>query len=260
MLVEDQKLIMSFLNKQTKLEVLDLNCCYNMFQSTPEHLDPKFKLKELKLNDMMDYDKAQMTNLLSSMTDSVTSLEIGIDMGRDITNYALKNFVNLESLTIDCDSLPNSPSFYNDMKTSQTLKTVEIGGEMEKTMSVLQFLEHHPDIESLDLSAVFNLPTTRYSFWSRFAGVTEKVRSLKLDTLDADNVRYIKSKNLKEFKTYSLEFIDINDWIEFCRNNPNIERFYVYGTDDSFNVNDVKTVLTQNLPKLKDFSADYQLE
>ncbi|XP_070505140.1 uncharacterized protein [Chironomus tepperi] len=257
MLVEDPKILINFLNQQTTLEILDLNCFYNLFHSSAVQLNPRFKLKKLTLIDLVNYDKDQMLNLLSTMTESLTTLDVGIDMGNYVTKYVLENFINLESLVIDCDSLPKTPYFYTDIKTSQTLKKVEINGELDKTISVLHFLENHPEIEILDMSLLFNIPSTRYSFWNRLAGVTQKVSCLTIDVLDSDNIHYIKSKNLKFFDTHSLEVIDIANWIEFCRNNPNIERFHVCATDDSFNINDVKVVLTQNLPKLREFSVDY---
>ena len=159
-------------------------------------------------------------------------------------------------MTIDCDTLPNSPSFYHDIKTSQTLKKVEICGELEKTMPVILFLDHHPEIEYLDMSLMYNIPSTRFSFWSRLAGVTRKVASLKLDTIDADNIGHIKSKNLKDLKIYLLEFVDNPNWIEFCSNNPNIEKFHIFDRDESIDINDVEVVLKERLPKLKHFSID----
>ncbi|KAL7041354.1 hypothetical protein ACKWTF_000738 [Chironomus riparius] len=255
-IAEDQMRINKFLNKQTKLEVLDLNCIFNLFHSSSDPLDPKFKLKTLKLTDLVNYENDQMMNLLSSVTESLTSIEIGFEMGRDTTKYALQNFINLESMTIDCDTLPNSPNFYNDIKTSQTLKRVQISGELEKTMPIVLFLDHHPQIEYLDICSLFNIPSTRHSFWSRFAGITKNVASLKIDTIDADNIFHIKSKNLKDLKIYLLEFIDNLNWIEFCSNNPNIERLHVYDKNESFNINDVEVVLKEHLPKLKHFYFD----
>jgi len=253
--------ILDFLNQQTQLEVLKIYRCSEFLDST--YLQPKFRLKELKLVNF-HYDTHHIINILNWMTESLESLDIrSFFRHDDIMEYALKHLVNLKSLSIDCNSLPTSLNIYNDdIKTARTLKIFEISGRLNRTKPILQFFNNHPEIESLDLCNLDNIPSLRHSFWNRLAGVTRKVNSLKISILDADNIGFIKYNNLKDFQIESLKLINIPEWIAFCRNNPNIERLHIFGTP-AVDLIEVKAVLTDLLPNLKDFSVDrfqYNLE
>lgn len=246
--------ILDFLNQQTQLEVLKIYRCCDFLEST--NLLPRFRLKVLKLI-YIHYDTHHMINILSLMTESLEVLEIrSIFRHDDIIEFVLKQFVNLKSLSIDATSLPVSSGFYNNsIKTPQTLKIFEISGRLYRTKPILQFLSNHPEIETLDLSNLSNIPPLRHSFWSRLAGVTRKVSTLDIETLDADNIGYINHNNLKDFRIELLKLIDIPNWIEFCRNNQTIESLHICDTtaDDLL---EVEAVLFELLPNLKDFSVD----
>lgn len=253
--------ILDFLNQQTRLEVLKIYRCCDFLDST--NLVPRFRLKELKLL-YIHYDTHHIVNILNLMTESLTLLDIrSIFRHDDIIEFALKNLVNLKSLSIDCNSLPVSPGFYNDdIKTARTLKIIEISGRLYRTKPILQFLNNHPEIESLDLSNLSNIPPLRHSFWSRLARVTRKVSTLDIKTLDGDNIGFIKHNNLKDFRIESLKLIDIPEWIEFCRNNPNIESLHICDTT-AVDLIEVEAVLFELLPNLKNISVDrfqYNLE
>lgn len=253
----DQEWLISFLNQQRNLESLHLISILNLFDSRFGFLQPNFQLNELVLYDLPDLDKSQLIQMLSQMKSTVKTLDIGYEIRRDITEYILKNFTNLVSMSIDCNCLPTSMRFYDDLNPNRTLTNVSIYGCVKKSQTILQFLKKHPEIQVLKMKALSNIQPTRFTFWSEFSKVTPNVCCLKLCNLESYNMVYMKSQKLHHLDVDFIGYTNAAAWIQFCDNNPNIEDFHVFKKHKSINT-DIETIIFKHWPKLKDiyFEAD----
>ena len=247
----DQEWLISFLNEQRSLESLHLNSIFSLFDSRFGFLQPKFQLDELALYDLPDLDKNQLMRLLDQVKSTIRTLDIGFDIRRDITEYILKNFINLTSMSIDSNCLPTSMRFYDDLSPNESLKNVSFYGFVKKSQIILQFLKKHPEIQILNMKALSNIQPTRFMFWSEFSKVTPNVCCLKIGNLETNNMVYIKSQKLVHVDVDFIGHTNAAAWIQFCDNNPNIEDFHVFKKHKSIN-SDIEAIIFKHWPKLKD--------
>ncbi|XP_070489811.1 uncharacterized protein [Chironomus tepperi] len=247
----DQEWLINFLNLQRKLQSLHLIAIFNLFDSRFGFLAPKFHLNELALYDLPDLDKTQLIRLLNHVKSTVTTLDIGFEIRRDITEYIIKNFTNLRSMSIDCNCLPTSMRFYHDLSPNVSLKNLSVYGCLKKSQILIQFLKKHPGIQILKMKALSNVQPSRFTFWSEFSKVTSNVCCLKIGNLESYNMVYMKSKKLCHLDVDFIGNTNAAAWIQFCDNNPNIEDFHVFKKHKSINT-DIEAIIFKHLPKLKD--------
>lgn len=246
----DQEWLIKFTNDQRYLEKLHLIDIIDLFDSGSGLLETNFELKQLVLYDIPHTDFMQLFRMLSRVKNSLVTLDIGFQTARVITEYALINLRNLTSLSIDCNCLPSSTRYYDFLSPNDTLKHVRIYGVLRNSKPLLKFLKRHPAIEVLNMKSTSNLHSTKFTFWNEFSSVTQNVCYLSVGHLEPYNMVYMKSTKLKHIDVDFIGYTNDSVWIDFCKNNPNIEFFLLFWKQKYFDQK-VEELLFKNLPKLK---------
>lgn len=208
-------------------------------------------MKELVMYGLPFIDRNQFLRLLSHVKSTVINVDIGFETHTSITEYILFNFEALTNLSVDCECLPNSNRFYQLLKPNSTLKSVSIHGTMKSSRTLLNFLKKHEGIDVLKMKSVCNLRSTRFTFWSEFSKVTSNVCCLVIGNLEAYNMVYMKSKNLKHLDVDFVGYTDNTAWTDFCKNNQNIESFHIM-RKQTYVENEIEEILWKHLPKLNE--------
>lgn len=248
----DNDIIVPFLNNQTSLEALQLENINELFDARYGTVCPEFRLKELEMVNLPFADCTQVVSFLKCMQDSVVHLNLGLEMRPEISEYILQNFRKVVHMKIDYACFPKSKTFYREMNASKSLKYLDLYGNMASSLQIMRFLAKNPGVEELSLNSLRGLYTSRKSFWKHISKYVPRLKHLSLFRINIENMKYIRLSNLKHLDVDCIGYSTPDDWLQFCENNPNIERFHIFKTIEQYFV-EIRKIIIEKLKKLNDF-------
>lgn len=237
---DDLECLARFLSGQNSLQELalrDINLSFGEM-SVDEIKEISFHLKRLSLRLLHNAfeDEQKLIELLNKTAGTLEELELKGKFPDSIFELIFRKLLKLKVVSVSLKNLPKENVFYHNLRPNPSVKKLIVHAmSLENQKSFEGFIGNLPNIDTLVMCAVHQIPQPLMIFISNNL---LKLERLHFEFIDGKMFKHVRIHSVKTISVRKMKDLIPQDWKNFVKAFPNVEKFSVEIVGDKISLND----------------------